>query len=101
MCASSRLARRCPRPWRASPGRGSGQWSNSDLTALCHTLVVEEVFANGFARVIFSHGASAGWDIPLPGFWRVTGRIVDGDLRFHLPVPERPELAYRLAGETL
>src|SRR5881409_3159552 len=62
---------------------------------------VEEVFANGFARVLYSHGASLALNVPLPGFWRVTGRIVDGALRFHLPIPERPEFTYRVAGEML
>ena len=36
-----------------------------------------------------------------PNFWRVTGRIVDGVLRFHLPVPDQPSLTYRFDGETL
>ena len=34
--------------------------------ALCHTLVVEEVFANGYARVIFSYGTYADWNQRLP-----------------------------------
>ena len=36
-----------------------------------------------------------------PRFWCVTGRIVDGTLHFHLPEPDRPELAYQFAGEAL
>jgi Beta-lactamase len=76
-----------------------GEWEHTD--GFCHTLIVEEVFANGFARVIYSHGASLALGVPLPGFWRATGRIVDGTLRFHEPIPERPEFAYRVAGETL
>src|SRR5206468_1790576 len=68
----------------------------------CHTLVVEEVLPNGYARVIFSYGASADLDIPLPDFLRVTGRIVDGALRFQLPLPfSHPQLTYRVAGEPL
>jgi hypothetical protein len=80
-------------------GAWTGEWEQTD--GFCHTLVVEEVFANGFARVLSSHGASLALNVPLPGFWRATGRIVDGTLRFHEPIPERPEFAYRVAGETL
>jgi hypothetical protein len=76
-----------------------GAWENTD--GFCHTLVIEEVFANGYARVIYGHGASLALNVPLPGFWRATGRIVDGTLRFHEPIPEHPEFAYRVAGETL
>ncbi|MGH8072303.1 MAG: serine hydrolase [Candidatus Entotheonellia bacterium] len=76
-----------------------GEWERTD--GFCQTLVVEEVFANGFARVIYSHGASLALNVSLPGFWRATGRIVDGTLRFHESIPERPEFAYRVAGETL
>ena len=59
--------------------------------ALCHTLVVEEVLANGYAQVIYSIGTYAAWNIRQPNFWRATGRIVDGVLRFHLPVTAPPE----------
>ena len=76
-------------------------WLDEGREALCHTLVVEEVFANGYARVIYSVGTHAGWNIRQPQFWRATGRIVDGVLRFHLPVPERPNLAYWFVGEAL
>lgn len=47
-------------------GVWSGEWERTD--GFCHTLVVEEVFANGFARVTSSHGASLALDVPLPGF---------------------------------
>jgi hypothetical protein len=50
------------------------------LRGQCHTLVVEEVFANGYAWVIYGYGASAALNIRLPGFLRTTGRIVDGIL---------------------
>jgi hypothetical protein len=63
-------------------GAWIGEWEDSG--GLCHTLVVEEVFANGVARVIYSHGTSAALNIPLPGFLHATGRIVDGVLRFRL-----------------
>jgi hypothetical protein len=72
---------------------------------LCTTLVVEEVLANGYARVIVSVGTSAAWDIRLPWFLRATGRVVDGALRVHVssPTPGVPplKLIYRVAGETL
>ncbi len=82
-------------------GAWSGVWLDEGREALCHTLVVEEVLANGYARITFSMGTYAGWDIRMPRFWRVTGRIVDEVLRLHLPEPDRPKLAYRLVGETL
>lgn len=80
-------------------GVWTGEWERTD--GVCHTLIVEEVLANSYARVIYSHGASLALNVPLPGFWRATGRIVDGTLRFHEPIPERPEFAYQRAGETL
>jgi hypothetical protein len=80
-------------------GVWTGEWEHSG--GLCHTLIVEEVLANGSARVLYSYGTSVTFDTRLPGFLHVTGRIVDGELRFHLPIPDRPELAYRVAGETL
>jgi hypothetical protein len=49
--------------------------------AFCTTLVLEEVLANGYARVIVSVGTSAAWDEPLPWFLRATGGVVDGELR--------------------
>jgi hypothetical protein len=80
-------------------GVWTGEWEHSG--GFCHTLVVEEVLANGYARVLYSYGASVTVNVRLPGFVRVTGRIVDGALRFHLPIRDRPMLAYRVAGETL
>jgi Beta-lactamase len=68
---------------------------------LCHTLVVEEVFTNGYARVIYSYSSSVYWGIRLPSFLRATGRVIDGELRFQVPIRERPQIAYRVAGETL
>ena len=82
-------------------GAWTGAWLDKGREAVCHTLVVEEVFTNGYARVIYSIGTYAGWDIRQPQFWRATGRIVDGTLRFRFPVPERPDLAYWFAGEAL
>jgi hypothetical protein len=90
-----------PKSYARFAGAWLGAWMDKETDALCHTLVVEEVFANGFARVIYSVGTYAGWNIRQPNFWRVTGRITDGVLRFHLPVPSRPSLAYRFGGEML
>ena len=68
--------------------RFAGAWIGAALDngkeALCHTLVVEEVYANGFARVIFSVGTYADLDLRQPNFWYTTGRIVDGKLRFDI-----------------
>jgi hypothetical protein len=80
-------------------GAWIGAWADKGSEPLCHTLVVEEVLANGYARVIFSYGTSAALNVPLPGFLRVTGRIGDGELRFHLP--DGAKLAYRFADEAL
>ena len=82
--------------------RFAGAWSAAaewgrGLDPVCLTLVVEEVLPNGYARVIFSYAASPGLDLSLPDFLRVTGRIVDGVLRFQLP----SQLTYRFVGETL
>jgi hypothetical protein len=82
-------------------GAWSGAWGDEGREALCHTLVVEEVLAHGYARVIYSIGTSASREVRQPTFLRTTGRIVEGVLLFHLPVPNRPNLAYRLVGETL
>lgn len=70
--------------------------------ALCHTLVVEEVYANGIARVIFSLGTDyADRNLHQPNFWYITGRIVNGELPLQLPIPVRHKLAYRVVGEAL
>jgi hypothetical protein len=93
--------------------RFAGVWSGASdsrrsADSLCHTLVVEEVLANGYARLLYSYSSSAYWHMPttlnsrLPGFLRTTGRIVDGELRAHVPLPgRRLEVTYRLAGDTL
>jgi len=81
-------------------GAWNGAWVDDGKDVLCHTLVVEEVLTNGYARVIYSVGTRVEWN-PIPHFWRTTGRIVDGALRFTAPVANPPRLAYRLVGETL
>jgi hypothetical protein len=86
--------------------RFAGAWTGAWKTpaggdALCHTLVVEEVFSNGFARVIYSHGTDEDRKILLSQFWRATARIVDGALRFQLPTADRPAVVYRFGGGML
>lgn len=88
--------------------RFAGIWSGEagdERGSLCTTLVVEEVLANGYARVIVSVGTSAAWDEPLPWFLRATGRVIDGALRVQLSLPTPGvtplKLTYRFAGETL
>jgi hypothetical protein len=83
-------------------GVWNGAFLDNGKEVLCHTLVVEEVYANGLARVIVSLGTTAEDQfLHLPHVWRVTGRVVDGELRLHLPLGERLKFAYRVAGETL
>jgi hypothetical protein len=36
-----------------------------------------------------------------PSYWRATGRVVDGVLRFALPVPDPPAFAYTFTGGAL
>ena len=81
-------------------GVWSGAWGESG--GLCPTLVLEEVLQNGYARVILSYGTSATMQIGVPSFRRLTGRIVEGELRVRVPLPTiQPELTYRLSGEAL
>jgi hypothetical protein len=40
-------------------GAWTGAWGEGRGEALCHTLVVEEVWAHGYAQVIYSIGTSA------------------------------------------
>jgi hypothetical protein len=47
-------------------GAWTGEWERPG--GLCHTLVVEEVYANGYARAIYSHGTAADLNVRLPGF---------------------------------
>jgi len=83
-------------------GAWTGTWvDQGGRETQCHTLVVEEVLANGYARVIVSYGTYADRDVRLSGLLYVTGRIVDGELRFQLPLPPRPKRAYRFADDTL
>jgi hypothetical protein len=91
----------------ADVARFAGAWAGAfkdeaNADAACHTLVVEEVFANGYARVIFSGGPHEPWGVRLPLLERATGRVVDGVLRVKLPlVGIRPDLTYRLSAGAL
>jgi hypothetical protein len=83
-------------------GAWSGAWRDSrGNDAQCNTLVIEEVHANGYARVVYSVGASPTTGSGTPSFWRMTGRHVDGVLRFDLPAIGRNALAYRFDGAQL
>ena len=66
----------------------------------CGVLVVEDVFANGYARVVYSIGVADPL-ISQPRAWRASGRVVDGVLRFELPLSWRPEATYTFAGNDL
>ena len=91
-----------PAPLAGFGGAWTGAWQNSrGGEARCHTLVVEEVHANGFARVVYSVSASAALGNRLPYVWRLTGRIVAGALTFVLPTAGRGALVYRRDGADL
>jgi beta-lactamase family protein len=79
-----------------------GPWRDADSDILCATLVVEEVLPSGHARVVYSHGTWEPRQIRFPGYFQAAGRIVDGELRFALPVIGRPTpMAYRFTAEGL
>lgn len=83
-------------------GTWVGAWKDrGGADVQCNTLVVEEVFPNGFVRVVYSAGASEAWKIPQPEFWRVTGRVADGALRFRLRTQGGGQFAYRVDGGAL
>ena len=83
-------------------GAWVGPWlgPDGDATA-CATLVVEEILPSGHARVVYSVGAWAPHEIRVPRYWRASGRIVDGELRFALMPGMPPTHAYRFAGDAL
>ena len=87
----------------ADRARFAGAWTGVWDGDVCSTLVVEDVFANGVARVVYSRGTSEALNIRQPGSWRATGRIADGVLRFTLPTVARPDFEYRYRsdGDTL
>ena len=82
-------------------GAWGGVWTNrSGVGGPCTTLVVEEVLANGYARVVYSIGVFDP-HVRLPQYWRASGRIVNGVLSFGLPAPSRAEFTFRAAGTDL
>src|SRR5262245_41359444 len=87
----------------ADLARFAGAWTGAWDGDVCSTLVIEEVFGNGVARVVYSRGTSEALKIRQPNYWRATGRIADGVLRFKLPTVVRPDFEYRYRsdGDTL
>ena len=83
-------------------GAWGGVWTNrSGAGGPCTTLVVEEVLANGYARVVYSIGVFDP-HVRLPQYWRASGRIVNGVLSFGLPAPgSQAEFTFREAGADL
>ncbi len=66
-------------------GAWSGSWANKAGAAVaCHSLVVEKVFANGFAQVVYSHSGERGRRGILPSYRRYVGLIEEGQLSFAL-----------------
>jgi hypothetical protein len=90
----------------ADVARFSGAWggvwtSRSGDGGPCTTLVVEEVLANGFARVVYSIGVFEP-HVTLPRYWRASGRILNGVLSFGIPAPgSQAEFTFRPAGTDL
>jgi len=83
-------------------GAWGGVWTGRSGTGgPCTTLVVEEVLANGYARVVYSIGVFDPY-VRLPQYWRASGRIVNGILSFGIPVlPSQAEYTFRPAGTDL
>lgn len=91
-----------PRSAADFAGAWIGAWKDGQGAGfLCSVLVVEEVLPSGHARVVYSHGTHPGVHAYQPKFYRATGRIVDGLLRFRLIAGDRPEFTYRLDGQEL
>jgi hypothetical protein len=91
----------CRRHSPGSAARGSA-WRNADGADIqCTALVVEELHANGFARVVYSVAVSSKTGNGMPYLFRVGARYVDGMLKFVLPTPARSPLTYRFDGAEL
>src|SRR5919197_2118175 len=82
-------------------GAWGGVWrDDAGRPRACTALVVEEVFANGYVRVVYSVGVFAP-SLLRPRSWRAAGRVIAGTLRVELPVEPQTPLTYRLAGNNL
>ena len=81
---------------------GGGRWTDrAGRRGQCTTLVVEEVLAGGYARLVYAVG-TVDPSVLQPRSWRVGGRVVDGVLRFELAaVPTRPRFTWRFDGAHL
>src|SRR5262245_10243562 len=82
-------------------GEWSGTWTARGQERDCMVLVVQEVFANGYARGVYSVGISEAPGNSVPMFFKIAGRIADGTLRFNLPIELPAAFAYRLDGDRL
>jgi len=82
-------------------GAWVGAWKDATGDTVCATLVVEDVLPTGHARVTYSHGTWEPFGLRVPMYWRAPARVVDGELRFALPMPDRPPMAYRFSGNGL
>ena len=67
-------------------GEWSGTWTARGQEWECAVLVVQEVYANGYARGVYSVGMAEAPGNPAPTFFKIAGRIADGTLRFTLPI---------------
>lgn len=81
-------------------GAWGGVWGRTTAGGPCATLVIEEVLADGYARVVYSIGVFEP-HLRMPRYWRASGRIRDGVLSFGLPAPSRAEYTFRPAGTDL
>src|SRR6266581_955437 len=84
-------------------GAWGGVWTDrAGRPGACTTLVVEDVFADGYVRVVLTNSIGVlDPSLRQPRAWRVAGRIVAGTLRFELPSPTRPVFTYRFVGNDL
>src|SRR5262245_27174873 len=78
----------------------AGAWTGIWDGDICTAFVVEEVFPNGVARVVYSRGTADTLKLYQPRYWRATGRIAEGVLRFKLPTIDRPDFEYRYRSDT-
>ena len=82
-------------------GAWSGTWTARGQEWECMVLVVQEVYANGYARGVYSVGMAEAPGNSAPTFFKIAGRIADATLRFTLPIELPTAFAYRLDGDRL